>query len=183
MPDIPTTEPEKITAGDTVSWKKSLPDHPAPDWVLSYALVNAAGQITLTASADGTDHLLTIASEISSGYLAGRYRWQAYATKGDERRTVGEGTIEVLPDFASQAGGYDDRSHAEQVLEALEAMIVGRAAKNQLSQTIRGRSIQYLSPSELIVWRDRYRAEVVRERRARRIKQGLGHSGIIKVRG
>jgi len=73
MSDIPTTEPLSFRAGDTVKWKKSLGDYPATSWTLKYFLVIQSDQKIITASADGTDHLVTITAAASAGYAVGRY--------------------------------------------------------------------------------------------------------------
>ena len=62
-------------------------------------------------------------------------------------------------------------------------MIQNRATKDQESYSIQGRSLARTPIADLIALRSQYKAELVREERAERIKNGLGHSGIIKVRG
>ena len=60
MASIPTTEPETITAGDSLTWKRTLADYPAGTWTLKYRLINADGKIDITATASGTDHLVSV---------------------------------------------------------------------------------------------------------------------------
>ena len=67
--NIPTSEPESLVAGDTVTWQKTLSDYPASDgWVLSYRLINAAGNIDITSSASGDDHLVSVAATATAGW-------------------------------------------------------------------------------------------------------------------
>lgn len=163
--DIPTSEPSQITAGDTWTWKKSLSDFLASDsWVLTYALVKDGKIIELTASADGDDHLIEEVPTDTAKHDPGIYHYQAYVTKSSERYQVGTGTIEVLPDFAESAG-YDNRSHAKKTLDAIEAVIEGKATRDQLAHSIGGRSLSRYSWTELIEARDRYRAEYYAEER------------------
>jgi hypothetical protein len=68
------------------------------------------------------------------------------------------------------------------VLDAIEAIIEKRSTKDQDSYSIQGRSLGRTPIADLILLRDRYRAEWVREQRAERIRNGLGHSGVVKVR-
>ena len=70
MASIPTTEPETITAGDSLTWKRTLADYPAGTWTLKYRLINADGKIDLTATASGTDHLVSVAPDTSAVYTA-----------------------------------------------------------------------------------------------------------------
>ncbi|HJN90715.1 MAG TPA: hypothetical protein QGG93_10315 [Verrucomicrobiota bacterium] len=60
-------EPEKLTAGVTWKWKKTLSDYPASEWTLTYYLRKDG------ATADGDTHLVTVAASTTSGYAAGVY--------------------------------------------------------------------------------------------------------------
>jgi len=161
---IPTKEPTEITAGDTWTWSRSLSDYLASDsWTLSYALVNVDNLITITATADGDDHLVEVAAATTAGYAPGSYNWQAYVIKSGERYQVDSGVLEVKPNFAEQTAGYDGRSHVKKVLDALDALIEGKATSDQLAYSIAGRSISKMSPEELIKWRDLYAGRYQRE--------------------
>lgn len=176
MSDIPENEPISFVAGDLVQWTKSHSDYPASaGWALTYYLVKSGVQETIVAEASGDDFLLTITAEDSAAYAAGVYAYQAQVVKTDEAYTLYSGAIEVLPGFAAQTTGYDNRSHVKKTLDALEAIIEGKASKDQLSYAIAGRSISRMSPGELLDWRDAYTAEYNRElRRAGRKKpQGI----------
>ena len=181
--EIPKIEPTEITAGDTLKFTISLSDYlPADGWTLSYALVNKDNQIDITGSDNGDgSHLISVAKATTKGWVAGTYDWQAYVDNGTERYKVREGQLEILADFASQSN-YDARSHVKKVLDAVEAVLEGRASKDQESYTINGRSLSRTSIPDLMKLRDRYRAEYENEIRAERIARGLGHSGIIRVR-
>ena len=179
MPDIPTTEPLKFRAGDKVQWQKSFADYPASEsYVLKYYLViSGANLITITADPSGDNHLITIPAATSASYAVGRHTYQARIEKDTEKHTVGTGIIEVLADLSADASGADYRSHVKQVLDALEAMLVGKASSDQLSYSIAGRSLSKFSPEELYTWRNKYRAEYLREER----KACRGRSQKIKV--
>jgi len=163
--EVPTKEPEKLTAGDLWTWKKSLPEYrPSDGWALSYALrlQSAAGtKIDIPSSASNDDHLVSIPASATAGYAAGSYQWQAYVTKGNERYKIGEGVLTVEPNFAD-SGTIDPRSDVKKTLDALNATILGKASMDQLSMSIAGRSIQKMSPRELIDWRNEYE-EMYRE--------------------
>lgn len=181
-PSVPTSEPYEITAGDFWTWQISESDYPATSYTLTYALVSSDALISLTAAASGTDHLIEVAAATTAAYTAGTYHWQAYMTDGDGKRyKIREGTLDVLTDFATQSTGYDNRTHAQKTLDALEAVILGKAASDQLSYSIAGRSLSRMSPDELITWRDHYRAEVAKEKRAERRKRGSATGKQIKV--
>lgn len=176
---VPAGEPARVTAGDTATWTRSLPDFPATDgWVLSYALVRTGVLLGITASAQGADHLVSVAAATTAAWQPGRYAWQASVARGAERHTIGTGYLEVLPDFAAQAGGHDGRSHARRVLEAVEAVIEGRASQAHAEYAIAGRQLKFIPIPELLALRDRYRAEV----RAQDVAAGLRAAPRINVR-
>ena len=182
MTEIPTTEPQTITAGDTVQWKKQIDDYPASDdWVLSYAMVSGSKKYSLTASASGDDHLVSIAATTSAAYEAGEYYWQAYVTKDSERRLVGSGRLKINPNFADLSN-FDARSHVKKTLDAIEAVVEGRATKDQEEYTIGTRSLKRTPIQDLLVLRDKYKGEYLREVNAENISKGLGSKNRILVR-
>lgn len=179
---VPTTEPTAITAGDTIAWTRSLADYPASSgWTLSYALRSATGMIDITASASGADHAVSVAASVSKTWTPGTYAWAAFVTKAAERYEVARGEILVRPNLA-QAAPLDDRTHARKVLDAIEAVIEGRASKDQEEYTIGDRSLKRTPIVELIRLRGVYRGEVRREQQAQAIAKGLSSGANIFVR-
>lgn len=180
MAETSIKEPIRIAAGDTFTWKRSFPNYPASGgWTLTYALVNSSALIEITASADDDDFLVSIAAATTAVYTAGTYDWQAYVTKDLKRYQVDSGVMEILPNFAAAESGLDARSHVKKVLDALEAMIEGKASQDQLSYAIGGRSISKLSPQEVIDWRDAYAQMYQRELRK---LHGQGERRTVKVK-
>lgn len=177
--NIPTVFP----AGDTIKWDVSVPDYKASDgWALTYELKSSTADLaTITASADGDDFTVTISASTSANYAAGDYHYAAYVTKGSERFRVDQGRITVEHNFAA-SGNYDGRSHTEVVLDAVEAVLESRATKDQENYTIAGRSLGRTPIEDLLLLRDRYRAEFVKEQRQDRISRGLGTSAVIRTR-
>lgn len=178
-----TTEPTRVTAGDTVTWLKSLSDYPATSgWVLSYTLINGTAKITATATASGADHLVSIAAATTAGWAAGTYTWQAVVTKAAERYTVGQGTIIVAPDLAA-AATYDTRTSARKALDAVNVLMETYGAKAYLQgYEINGRKQQFHNPGDFLAFRSRLMAEVAREDNAARIAAGLAPRNQIAVR-
>jgi hypothetical protein len=175
--------PAVWNAGDTIKWTVSIPDYPADEgWTLTYEVKSRNGHIdTITASASGADYEVTVAAATSAAYEVGDHHYRAYVTKAGERFTVDSGTVKVIKDF-EDAGLFDGRGHAEKVLEAIETVIEGRATKDQESYTIAGRSLARTPIQDLLVLRDRYRAEVRRLENEDRVARGLGTSKTIRTR-
>jgi len=185
--NYPTTEPDKIIAGDRIAWKRSDldSDYPIASYSLKYSarLENAGStEIEITATESGSDYIVEVGQSTTAAYTAGVYHWQAYIirTADSERITVDSGTWEVKAN--RDAATTDPRNHVKKVLDSIEATIEGRASKDQESYSIAGRSLGRTPIADLILLRDKYRTEYVREQRAERVANGLGHSGIIKTR-
>lgn len=175
---IATKEPTVIYAGDTLKFTKDLGDYlPEESWTLSYTLVNASGSYTFAATDNGdSTHLVNVAPATTGAWTTGDYTLYGHVTDGTDRYKVVEQEIEVKPNFASV--NFDARSHVKKVLDALESTIEGKASQDQIQLQVAGRSIQHLSPTELIKWRETYKREYQQELKA----AGLGKRGIVKVR-
>lgn len=185
--NYPETEPAQFTAGDRITWKRTDlgADYAPASYSLKYSarLENSgATEIEITTSESGSDYIVEVGQSTSASYKAGVYHWQAYITRtsDSERITIDSGTWEIQPNRDTTAS--DPRNHVKRVLDSIEAVIEGRATKDQENYSIQGRSLSRTPIPDLLVLRDRYKAEYVREQRAERLKNNLGHSGIIKVR-
>ena len=174
------SEPSTIFAGDTLTWSKSLEDYPASAWTLTYSFVRQGKSISVTASAEGNAHRVSVAASTTATWLPGTYLWTSYATSGSERYTVETGELVIKPNPA--AGGYDTRSYVKRVLDAIEALIEGRAAADVDSYSIGGRSLSKMPIAELLKWRSQYRREYQAEQSADRLARGLGSGRKILTR-
>lgn len=180
--DTPTIEPAILTAGDTLKFQRSVSGFSAADgWVVSYVLANASARYTFTATAAGADHLVTVAASVTAAWLAGRYAWEAYAQKAGERYRIAGGALEVRANLAADAPG-DTRSHARRTLDAIEAVIERRAARDQEEYSIDGRSLKRTPVADLMRLRQLYRGEVAREEQAARLARGLDSGRRLHVR-
>lgn len=157
-------EPTRIVAGDTASWSTQLGDYPASSgWVLTYYLSKvaaAAAPITVTSTASGAEHLITIAATTTAGYAVGTYHWTAVVTKASERYTVGTGTLEVAPD---PSASHDPRTHAEKCLASIETALESAVGTATVECELDGVRVRKDRP-ELLKLREYYRLEVKRER-------------------
>ena len=178
---VPTNEPLEARVGDTWAWnRQDLPDYPATTWTLKYQFKNATSHFEFNATADGSNFSIVVAKATTAGFTAGKYSWAAYVTDGTSQYTVATGRLNVLPSYSlASAAALDDRTHARKVLEALEATIEGKATKDQLKYMIGSRSIERLTPAELVTWRNQYRAEVFSEDNKERRQNGYGAGRLV----
>lgn len=178
-----TTEPGQVTAGDTVTWAKTLTDYPASaGWALAYTLINASAKISIATTASGDDHLATVAASTTAGWTAGTYTWVATVTKAAERYTLGQGSITVHPNLAA-ATTFDTRSTAKKALEAVNTLLENYGNKAYLqSYEIAGRKQAFTSPGDFLAFRSKLIAEVAREDNAARLAAGLSPRNQLQVR-
>ncbi len=167
IPTSPTSVPHILRAGDTWRWEVSLPDYPAPDWLLSYAFYSTAAVFHIPSTDNGNGkHLVHVAPTVTAARLAGRYDWAAtvICTASGDRWQITTGVITIEPDL-SLLTAFDGRSPARRVLDALEAVIENRAVNGDLD--VIGNAFNGLNitrnPELLLKTRAQYAAIVHRE--------------------
>ena len=186
--NYPEIEPSLLQLGDFWSWKRTdlNNDYSNSLYVLSYEfnLIDGSthANFTITASASGDDYVVEVASATTASYTKGNYNWVSYITRSSDsaRIKIGEGFTEIEDNFATTSTSV--RSHAKKVLDAIEAVIENRASMDQSSMSIAGRSLSRLSIDELMTFRDRYRAEYLKEVKRARIKNKKPSGNIIGVK-
>jgi hypothetical protein len=187
--ELPTHEPREFAAGETPRWRKSLADFPASDgWALDYYLRGAGAGLDAGASADGDGFLVEVPAAATENLAPGSYRWQGWVSKGAERYQVADVPVVVKQGFAGvvAAATVETRSEVKQILDAVDAMIKGKATKDQQQYTIAGgggyRMLMRIPVSELIQLRREYARLYAAERRRERIRRGGSPFSTIKVR-
>lgn len=184
--NAPTEVPREIVVGDFVQWKNTTlgTDYPNTAYTVTFIARSATGaahefQVVATASDD--DYLFTILSTASDDYTAGHYHYQVEVLRNSDsaRIVVDTGEIEVLADLDTST---DPRTHAEKMLQKIEAVLENRADGDLSSYSIAGRSLTKMSPDELLTWRDYYRREVKVHKRKTDIKHGRKVGSTILMR-
>lgn len=151
--------PTSITAGLNLRADVGTTDYPAPEWEL-LAILRGPAQIDLTAVAYGDVHQFVETAATTAGWLAGRYAVSIRATLGDDVYEVEAGDLVVSADLSVVTGTHDTRGHAQRTLDAIEAVIEGRASKDQDSYKINGRELVRTNIADLLALRKTYKAEV-----------------------
>jgi hypothetical protein len=151
-----------------------------------YARTNTASEgATIVGTAESTGWRVTVPAATTAGFDAGLWTWQAIATYTTLTYTAGRGqfTVKASAKYTGTPGAFDDRSRAEIDLSFVEAAIRTLAQGGMVQEyTIGGRSLRRYKMVELLQLRDSLKNEVAMERRAERIRQGLGNPGLAKVR-
>lgn len=169
MPSTATTEPARLYAGDSATWRRDdLTDFPAGSgWVASYRLVSAAHSYTFSAAASGDNHLVTLPAATTAGWAPGDYTWALSVASGAERYTLATGRLTVLPNLAAASGGLDVRGPARKALDACNAALETYGAKAYLQELQIGeRRQKFHTPSAFMAFRSRLMREAAKEEAA-----------------
>ena len=188
------TFPNEIRTGDYVQWRIPASQDvfgnsiSSPDWSVVYYLRTNTGPLgaTINSSAFNDGFQFTIASNVTSTFTAGTWFYQAVANKsGAEKQTIYTGQFKVLEslEYSGTAVNYDGRSQVEKDLATIQAAIRNIISGGAIQEyKIGTRTAKKYELSELIQLESRYKAELVREKQAEMIANGLGNPRATFVR-
>lgn len=183
--NYPSQVPTELQLGDFWAWKRDdlSNDYPVASYSLSYEfnLIDGATVSNFTITATESNDTYIVEASNTSSYTKGNYNWVSYMTRSSDsaRVKLEEGFVEIQDNYATTAASV--RSHAKIVLDSIEAVIENRANIDQASMSIAGRSLSRMSIDELLTFRDRYKAEYLKEVKQLRIKNNRGSGNTIKV--
>lgn len=175
--------PNSFTAGESFSWTKEFSLYPASGWNLTYYFRGVGPGFDVEATANGTKFDLAALASQTTSCTAGTYSFQAFVTKDDEKILVDSGTIRVHPNLATMAAEdtFDGRSKAQKILDAIDAMVEGKATLDQQSYVIGNRQLARIPIPDLILLRDKYQRIVNQEKRLEKQKKGGSYLKTIKA--
>lgn len=183
----PTQEPIEVVVGDFIQWRRTDlgADYPNNLYTATYiARITGGGanEITLAGTAYGLDYLFSVSSAVSADFVPGYYHWQLEMVRNSdsERIVVDRGTFTAIADL--DVNNADPRTHAEIMIDKIEARLESRADVDVSNYSINGRSLVKMSIEELLKWRDYYRAEFTMEKRKQRARRGQPTGASVKVR-
>lgn len=182
--EVPTREPSELRAGTTWAWRREdLDDWPADVWTLSYEFRNETQFFTITATADGLDHVVSVDAATTAAYVAGNYFWYAYVTDGSQTYNIETAAMAVLADVTAAAAS-DGRTFAQKLLDACEAILQNRGTQGDidlLSSTV-GPRASVRDRDALWQLRNQLKNEVAAEQVAADIKAGKPAKNRIQTR-
>lgn len=184
--------PQQIRAGDTIKWR----DNPTTDvfgneissatWSLTYYLrfSDVAEPVSVSGQSYGSGWEFTISATTSSNFYDGQWYWQAIAVKGSEKTTLSSGQLVVLPTLnTAGASAFDGRTQAQKDLEAVQAAIRSIINGGGVQEyTIGNRRLKKMLLPDLLLLEGKLKADVVREKRAMMMANGLGDPTKLYVR-
>lgn len=165
--DAPEGVPARLVAGDTWAWTRCDigEAHDPTLYTLGFTFTPVAGGSPVPIAAPAVDGVFSVevAAIVTATFTPGTWAWTATLTRISDgaRAKFDDGTVVVLPDPATSTA--DTRSHARKVLDSIEALIEGRAAKDVEEYTIEGRSLTKMPLDDLMRLRATYRRMVAAE--------------------
>ena len=185
--NAPKEVPRAIVIGDLVQFKLTQfsTDYPNTSHSMTFMARSGTGanvEFSIAATNSGDDYLFTADSATTAAYTAGLFHYQVEVleTSSSNRIIVDQGELDVTVDLDVNA--VDPRTHAEKMLQKIEAVLENRADADVSSYSIAGRSLTKMSPEELLTWRDNYRREVKAHRRKLDVKHGRRTSSTVVMR-
>lgn len=185
--NAPTTEPEVVSPGDFIQWKRTDigGDYPPASYTATYvARITGGGntEVQVVGTTSGSDYLFTVSSTTSADFVPGLYHWQLEIKRNSDnsRIVIDRGYFTCVADL--DVNGADPRTHAEIMVAKIESILSGKADSDVASYSIAGRSLSKMSFQELTNARDYYKKEVQQEVIAERIRKGQGTGATIQVR-
>lgn len=168
-----------LNAGDAWSWNVSLADFDSSLYTLKISFRGGGQKLDITATPNGVgfDYVLYAAPSATKVWTAkSEVSWSAYVTlnadgtdafgnpgHAGDKTELARGTVVILPEISAQANDYDGRTWARRSLDAIEAVIEGRASRADLEYQIGSRHLRSMSHAELLAARGEFRAMVNRE--------------------
>jgi hypothetical protein len=187
--------PPVIIQGDSVTWRDvagvdSLGNPVgSPDWTLAWYFSGPTIlTVNSTAYQGGWETSLTSiqTSALTAGTTGSQtpnYYWQATATKGANKVTLGNGQIAITKNLATAVAGFDGRTQAEIDLASVQSAIRARISGGVISEYYIGtRRLRYEGVAELLALESSLKLVVSKERRAQSIANNLGDPRNVFVR-
>jgi hypothetical protein len=166
-------EPIEIASGDTLKFKRYLPDFSAADgWSLDYELRGQGQAISFQSvtDTDGKTHSVTVSTSDTSSWLPGEYALYGYAvnTTSNERNQIYYGTLTVYPDAQTLPAEAVVKTFAQKMVDQIELVMLAKAGDDLAASQIGETRFQYLTPAELRTehgyWKSVRRNEIALEK-------------------
>ena len=164
MDDRRRTEPLSLAAGDSVEFTRSLGRYLVSDgWGIIYEGVGGGSKIEWqsTPNADGKSHDIDIAAATTLSYAAGDYDLSGFAVNGvtGERFQFYKGNLTVAINLQTAQGDTAVKTHAQRMLENLEATLERMAAHDLNDSSTEGVEFHRKKLEEVRQQRDHYLRE------------------------
>lgn len=177
--------PGQLTAGDSWSWLWASADYsPAEGWAAAFRLVGPGIAFSIGTVAEDSGFRAGASATITGALVVGARGVPCtligWVSRAADRFQVYSAPCLLLPDPATVTG--DLRGHATRTLEAINALLEGRATKDQQSYKLGDRELSRIPIPELLQLRDYYASEARREADAAALASGRPRATMIHTR-
>ncbi len=182
--------PKVFNAGSTIKWRDEVATVPfdqqvtSTDWTLTYYFRSAeAGALTVVSSAYNSGFETTVSATASAELGEGIWFYEAIATKGLEKHSLGSGKITVKQtlSYTGTAGKIDPRTpnqiERDNIIAALRKFNDGGQ-----EYSIGNRTFKRVDMDKLRTRLADLNAICLREAKAEKLSQGLGTGLKLNVR-
>jgi hypothetical protein len=146
----PAREPIQFTAGDTLTFLRSLSAFPASDgWSLLYELRGQAQPIEFASTASGEGHKILVDAATTALWLPGDYILAGYATNGNERHQIYYGDLQLAANLPAVSGDESEKTFSQKMVEMLEGLLLKSAQGGLLEARIGESLFKYQTLTEI----------------------------------
>ncbi|PCJ55314.1 MAG: hypothetical protein COA79_20960 [Planctomycetota bacterium] len=176
------TIPTLLIAGDTLSFTYDISEYSSDDGYSATFLLNSSAQsYSVSSSGVGAEYSFSETSANTSSWVAGTYTYWIYISKTGEHHTIITDEIEIKANVVS--GPIDIRTHAQKVLDSINAVLENRAGQDYTDYNLPGGlSVSKLDPVDLLKFKKEYEAIRRQEVKAEDIRNGKTSGNIVKAR-
>ena len=187
--NAPYKIPKAVVSGDYIAWRNSsyVADYPPASYTLTYNMRlegEPAREFVVTGVEDSGEFLFEIEIATSAALDLGLWHWDLYVTQDSDskRITLDQGILKVVSNKAEASA--HPRSLPRKMIAEIERAMLSRATNNQLDTLAYSLGVETSATRDtekLMTWRNYWRKELVKANRKWRGRNGLPHSGIVKV--
>ena len=178
-------EPVRLTQGESVTFQKTFPSYPSSSWICVYYFRGPASLDKVASPVTGGAYQVTLSSEETAQMKAGSYRYQAFVSNLDnEKHLVSQGSLEVLKNISTTLPCEGESTNLQNVVDALNASIIGLATQNQLEVIVGNVQVRYMSLDEKIRAHQYFSRLLANEQNQQALEDGMADgSGGYRVFG
>lgn len=149
---------EGLRAGENLVATVAFDDYPASDGYTCRYDFRGPSVFYVEASVSSDSYVLALGYADTADLLPGQYIYVGYVTltSTSVRTEADSGVLNILANPAT-------KTQARVILDALEALIEGRATQDQRTTAIGDVQLQFMAAADLMKWRNYWRAEVASE--------------------
>jgi len=144
-------EPIEFAAGDTLSFKRRLPQFPSATWTLTYEIRGGAAAIQFqsTPDTDNVTHQIHVAPAVTALWLPGSMFMEGYAGNGVDRERIYFGELSIVANLEGSGANIPVKTFKQILLERMETCLLNFTTSGLLETRIGETMFRYTTPKEL----------------------------------